>query len=74
MTAEITKYGIFDTQVCVPKEWTDKQVLAFVNTANPSGLDNGWHIKKEGDESLSGDPERNQCTKHEDNVHIMLNR
>ena len=71
MTAEVTKVGVLDMQVCVPKEWTDEQVLEFAETKNPSGT-NGWFVRREGDKALNGDPERNQCNKHKDNVHIML--
>lgn len=68
----VTKYGIFDMQVCVPSTWTDQQVTDFANQKNPSGTENGWQIKKEGHESLKGDPERNQCADASDRVHIML--
>jgi hypothetical protein len=70
--AEVTKLGVLDCQVCVPKDWTDEQVVDFVNQKNPSGLANGWIIRKEGDKLLKGDPERRQCEEHTDNVHIML--
>lgn len=68
----ITRSTMFDMQVCVPKEWTDEQVKTFAETANPSGTEHGWSIRKEGHEALNGDPERVQCTKHEAHCHIML--
>jgi len=73
MKAEVTRTGLLDMQVCVPKEWTDERVLEFAEAENPCGTTLGWVVRKEGDKYLSGMPERNQCTKHADHVHIMLN-
>ena len=70
--AEVTRHGIFDCQVCVPKDWTDEQVIDFADLENPSGLTYGWSIKKEGNKTLGGDPERRQCKEYKNNVHIML--
>ena len=66
---QTTHVGLTDTQVCVPKDWTDDQVLSF---AGPSGTTYGWHIRREGDPDLSGSPERIPCAKRKDYVHIML--
>jgi len=71
MEATITKYGALDMQVCVPKKWLDKQVLKFAEKEYPCGS-SGWYIRKEGDEDLNGDPERNQCESLKGNVHIVL--
>ncbi len=68
---EVTKRGIFDMQVCVPKSWGDGQVIEFANAANPSGVSTGWKIRKDA-ASLGGDPERNQCEDREEFVHVML--
>ena len=71
---ELTRQGALDMQVCVPKGWTDAQVVAFANRANWSGLDAGWQIRKEGDPALDGDPERVQCNDLDraEFVHVML--
>ena len=69
---EVTRCGFLDMQVCVPKEFTDEQVKEFADANNPSGLEAGWMIRKQDDESLNGDPERAQCEKREGCVHIML--
>ena len=69
---EVVKTGIFDMQVCVPSDWSDKQVLNFANGQNYCGTSNGWMIRKEGDKALLGCPERVQCDTREDFVHIML--
>ena len=72
MEAQITYFGLLDMQVCVPKEWTDGQVLQFAEKAYPCGTTNGWMIRREGDEDLQGAPERNPCSERKDFVHIML--
>lgn len=72
MSAEVTKRGALDMQVCVPKEWTDEQVLDFASLQNPCGTQAGWAIRREGDEALRGAPERVQCEAKPENCHIML--
>ena len=69
---EVSRRGIFDMQVCVPKDWTDEQVEDFANASNPCGTSGGWFIREEGDEALAGDPERCPCDDKDDFVHIML--
>ena len=70
--AEVTRTGVLDMQVCVPKDWTDLQIKAFANTRNPCGTESGWQIRKEGDKQLGGMPERNPCSKRSGFVHIVL--
>ena len=72
MSAEITHYGLLDMQVCIPGEWTDKQVKVFANSKNPAGTTYGWKIRKTGHEALAGDPERVKCLERCEHVHIML--
>ncbi len=72
MTAEITRYGLFDTQVCVPDGFTDEEVVEFANAANPCGTMNGWMIRKQDDPALAGCDERTCCTERSGHVHIML--
>lgn len=65
----VTRLGILDAQVCVPKEWTDEQVIDFFKAeAGPCAA----KIRKEGDPDLNGDPERAPCSAHPDYVHIVL--
>jgi hypothetical protein len=72
-TAIVTRRGALDMQVCVPGDWSDAQVIAFAERANPCGTTNGWSIRREGDEALRGMPERNPCVGGPaGNVHIML--
>ena len=70
MIAEVTYYGIFDMQVCVPINWTDTQVRDFANSKNPSS--NKWIIRCKGDKLLAGDSERVLCADRVGFVHIML--
>lgn len=69
---QVTRYGFGSMQACVPADWTDEQVKAFADTANPSGMDNGWFVRKQGDEALAGADERVKCEGREGAVHIML--
>jgi hypothetical protein len=68
----VTKRGFLDMQVCVPKTWEDFEVQEFAEKENPCGTTAGWQIRREGSKYLDGSPERAQCQKYVDNVHIML--
>ena len=72
MEAGVTWLGILDMQVCVPKDWSDSEVIEFAESENPSGTTLGWVIRKEGDKNLLGQPERNPCSERVGFVHIML--
>lgn len=69
---QVTKRAALGMQVCVPKGWTDEQVVEFANRENPSGTTAGWAIRREGDSALAGDPERVDCRGRDGFVHIML--
>lgn len=68
LEAEVTRRGLLDVQVCVPKDWTDEQVLEFVKQQMGNTM---WSIRKEGSKRLGGDPERNPCDDRPDFVHIV---
>lgn len=72
MAASILKRTVFSIQVCVPKTWTDEQVIAFAENDSPCGTRNGWLILKQGDEQLRGADERVECVDDSDNCHIVL--
>lgn len=72
MDPVVTKQGALYMQVCVPEDWTDDQAKAFADRENPSGLDAGWHIRKQGHRLLAGAPERARCKGRRGFVHIML--
>lgn len=69
--AEVTRRGVLDCQVCVPKSWTDKDVEDFANAMNPCGTSGGWRVRKDK-ELLAGDPVRNPCEDRAGFVHLML--
>lgn len=68
----VTRRGLLDMQVCVPKDMSDKDVMNFANLENLCGCSNGWQIRKQGDKLLGDDNERVQCSNNIDNVHITL--
>lgn len=72
MKPEVTQRNALDMQVCVPAEFTDEQVVEFANTNNPSGLEAGWVIRKEGSPWLRGAPDRQPCRDRAGFVHVML--
>ena len=69
---EVTRVGLCNIQVCVPKNYTDQQATDFANQSHPTGINSQWVIRKEGNPDLQDDPERQQCSKHSDFVHIMF--
>lgn len=70
--ATVTRAGLLDMQVCVPKDWDDERVKSFAESENRSGTSLGWQIRKQGSERLSGHDERVMCSQAPENVHIML--
>jgi hypothetical protein len=67
MKPNVVRVGLLNCQVCVPKDWTDQQIIDFADQENPVGLYASlWKIRKEGD------PERNPCEQSNDYVHVML--
>lgn len=74
MHPSVTRRGLLDMQVCVPDSFTDEEVEAFANRANPAGTQQGWKIVKAGSKWLGGYPERNPCAcgSRAGCVHILL--
>lgn len=68
----VTRTGALDMQVCVPGYWTDDQVKDFADKENLCGTQNGWQIRKQGDEALAGADERVKCSGRMGFVHVML--
>jgi hypothetical protein len=71
--AKVTKMGFWSMH-CVPKDWTDEQVVSFAEKEYPCGTTNGWQIRRQGDKALAGCDERVQCEGkgREDRVYLML--
>ena len=67
--AEMIVVGILSARVCVPEDWTERQVEVFVNEKSPTGINSDWGIVPE---SEMEDPQRVQCHEHPENVHIVL--
>lgn len=72
MEAEVTREGMFDMQVCVPKDWTDEQIAEFAEANYPSGTEGGWQIRREGSKLLARSPERASCEDRQGFVHVVL--
>ena len=70
--AEVIRAGLCDLQICVPKDCMDTEAEEFANSAIPTGIESSWKIKKNGNPTLAGDPERVKCVGRVDHVHIML--
>jgi len=70
--AEITRSGLLDMQVCVPKTWMDHQIEEFANANNPAGTEAGWTIRRQGSSLLAGADERVPCEERNGCVHLML--
>lgn len=60
----VVRMGCLSGQVCVPKDFTDKQTIDFLESEHSCGTSSGWFI----DEELG----RVQCEELEDHVHIVL--
>lgn len=71
MKPEVTKYGVFDMQVCVPAAWTDEQIKTFAEEENPCGTEAGWFIRKDV-KLLQGAPERVSCEERVGFIHVTL--
>lgn len=74
MTAkpEVVGRRLLGMQLCVPKAWGKKRILAFAERENPAGTENGWNLCEEGDDALLGDPARVQCQEKENFVHVIV--
>lgn len=72
MSAEVTRMGLLDAQVCVPAEWTDEQARAFLEQQYSCGTSHGWQMRHNGHEALGGCSERVQCEQRSGHVHIMF--
>lgn len=67
----VIRMGMFDMQVCVPKDWSDAEVRAFAAQQVLCGTEQGWQIrtKEKGDSKYRT---RVECANNPDFVHIVL--
>lgn len=70
--AEILSNRGLSLQVCVPKGWTDEQVIDYAEKEVPCGTSTGWGIRRQGDKALAGADKRVICTDDPNKVHIAL--
>ena len=61
----VIRFNLLNCQVCVPKQYTDEEVEAFVNKDMPTGIGSEWKIHRT-------EPVRVACEQDFDNVHIVL--
>ena len=66
--------GICHMQVCAESNMTDKEILEFCNSANPSGTTNGWgkviREDPEGHDGKSLNPV--QCNRDLNRTHFLV--
>lgn len=74
MPATILQMGVLAVAVCVPKDWTEKQIIAFAEREYPCGTSAGWNIRREAraQELRSDQHERQPCDELPDHVHMVL--
>jgi hypothetical protein len=72
MTAQVTKVGAFDMQVCVHAGLSDEDARTFAERENPCGTTRGWSIRRQGDTGLAGAYQRLPCAERAGYVHITL--
>ena len=68
----IIRHSLLSLQVCVPSEWTDQQIVEWVEGENPAGRNLGWQIVRKGREELGGGLERHPCDDYAGNVHVLV--
>lgn len=62
---QTVRMHVFSSQVCVPEDYTDQQVLQFVENENPAGTAGGWQIAENVEQRV-------KCDKREGYVHIVV--
>jgi hypothetical protein len=60
----VSRAGVFNNQVCVPSDYTNNQVIRFLESEHPAGTSGGWFIQEE----LGRVP----CSERKGFVHIVL--
>ena len=56
----------FCTQICVPRDWSDKQALEFAEQEYPCSHSQGWQIRE------SRGNNRSRCVNFDSHCHIVL--
>jgi hypothetical protein len=61
----VIRRAALSVQACVPADWSDGQVVSFVEGENPCGTERGWAVRRE-------EPERVACASRSGFVHVVL--
>jgi len=69
MNAQILRRGVFGISVCIPKDWTDQQVIDFVEADSPCGTADGWQPSARTEENCN---KRIPCEDREGYMHMVL--
>lgn len=64
MTASIVQDRVFYVIACIPKGWTDTQVVEFVSRELPRENGFVWDVQ--------GDVPRIRCNRHDDHEHVKV--
>lgn len=64
---EFVRKGFLDVHVCAQKNVTNEEIESFVNSEYPTGIRSQWSVLIDGP-----DPERVECVKDSNRVHVVL--
>jgi hypothetical protein len=74
--ATILRIGLDTMRICVPKDWTEEQILAWAKAQEPMTIRDSefpsWKICRNGCAALAGTEERIVCEASPDHVHHLL--
>ena len=59
----VTRHALLNIQVCVPKEWSNKQAIEFAEREYPAGTELGW---------CAGRLARVNCDNGDNMIHVVL--
>ena len=69
---EILKCFELAIQACVPDNYTDDQIISFIDKEEPCGTGYGWFICKEGHMNLGGAKQKIPCEDRAGFVHVVV--
>lgn len=69
---ELIGSRLVSVQVCVPDNWSNDQVIDFVQRMPVSWEKEAWEVRKDGDVLLCGHPAKTPCKKKPGYIHMFL--
>lgn len=63
--------GLVYCSVCVPKDWTHKQIERAVNALNSTGIESEWKISSDPT-FYTGGPNPKQCEQDSERIHYLM--